>query len=283
MRNRRDFCTQVAGAVAGAFLANGSFATARGATLQGTPAGRRREVSIGGRRIKVVDVHAHHFVPEVLDVVRGTPLEAAFKGQAANKDRYLGPHWLEYMNKEGIDVMALNMNPWWYAADRDLARKIITLQNRKAAEWCARYPDRFVGMATAALQHPDLAAEQLEEGVNKYGMRGAPIGAFSRKRPAAPRRGSRHRENGLRHGLSVRLASGRRLHPERVVPQRCRQRSNPRREPGESPSDHVLTSSPPQPPAAPVGPTKHTKHTTSLNSHVFQAMKSRSKQDRVHA
>jgi aminocarboxymuconate-semialdehyde decarboxylase len=27
-----------------------------------------------------------------------------------------------------------------------------------------------------ALQHPDLAAEQLEEGVKKYGLRGAGIG-----------------------------------------------------------------------------------------------------------
>ena len=72
--------------------------------------------------------------------------------------------------------MALNMNPWWYAADRDLSRRICTLQNQKTAEWCARYPDRFVGMATVALQHPDLAAEQLEEGVKKLGMRGAPIG-----------------------------------------------------------------------------------------------------------
>ncbi len=27
-----------------------------------------------------------------------------------------------------------------------------------------------------ALQHPDLAAEQLEEGVKKYGLRGAAIG-----------------------------------------------------------------------------------------------------------
>ncbi len=37
-------------------------------------------------------------------------------------------------------------------------------------------PDRFVAFATVALQHPDLAAEQLEEGVRKYGLRGAAIG-----------------------------------------------------------------------------------------------------------
>src|SRR6266508_5976735 len=172
MPNRRDFFKNVAGATAGMYFANRGLAMA-GAAAQ---AAKRREVFVGGRRIKVIDVHAHHFIPEVLDVVKGTPLEAAAKGQAGNKDRYLGPHWLEYMDKEGIDMSTLNMNPWWYAADRDLARRIMTFQNQKTAEWVARYPDRFIGMATVALQHPDLAAEQLEEGVKKFGMRGAPIG-----------------------------------------------------------------------------------------------------------
>jgi aminocarboxymuconate-semialdehyde decarboxylase len=175
MRNRREFLINVAGATAGAFVAGGSFA---GMTLGAAqaPGGTRRRAMIGGRRITVVDIHAHHFVPEVIDIVRGTPLEMEFKGQAANKDRYLGPGWLQYMDKEGIDISVLNMNPWWYAADRDLARRVCDLQNEKTAEWVKRYPDRFVGMATCALQHPDLAAEQLEMGVKKLGFRGAPIG-----------------------------------------------------------------------------------------------------------
>lgn len=174
MPNRRDFLRNVAGATAGMVVGGRAFADAALAAGQAAPA--RRRATIGGRRITVVDIHAHHFVPEVIDLVRGTPLEAEFKGQAGNKLRYLGPHWLQYMDKEGIDIMALNMNPWWYAADRDLARRICDLQNQKTAEWCKRYPDRFVGMATVALQYPDLAAQQLEEGVKKMNMRGAPIG-----------------------------------------------------------------------------------------------------------
>ena len=39
-----------------------------------------------------------------------------------------------------------------------------------------QHPDRFVGMATLALQHPDLAAEQLDQAVRKLGLRGAAIG-----------------------------------------------------------------------------------------------------------
>src|SRR5437867_12462478 len=83
---------------------------------------------------------------------------------------------LRAMDEQGIDVEALSINPNWYAADRDLARQIIKLQNEKLAEACAANPERFVAFATVALQHPDLAAEQLEAGVKKYGLRGAGIG-----------------------------------------------------------------------------------------------------------
>ena len=38
------------------------------------------------------------------------------------------------------------------------------------------HPDRFAAMASVALQHPELAAEQLEDGVKRLGLRGASIG-----------------------------------------------------------------------------------------------------------
>src|SRR5205809_2982785 len=83
---------------------------------------------------------------------------------------------LRAMDEQGIDVEALSINPNWYAADRDLATQICRIQNEKLAEACAANPERFVAFASVALQHPDLAAEQLEEGVKKYGLRGAAIG-----------------------------------------------------------------------------------------------------------
>jgi aminocarboxymuconate-semialdehyde decarboxylase len=80
------------------------------------------------------------------------------------------------MDEQGIDVEALSINPYWYKADRDVARQLVSIQNEKLAQACAANPERFVAFATIALQHPDLAAEQLEEGVKKYGLRGAGIG-----------------------------------------------------------------------------------------------------------
>jgi aminocarboxymuconate-semialdehyde decarboxylase len=56
-----------------------------------------------------------------------------------------------------------------------LARRIVTIQNEKLAQWCAAHPDRFVGLASVALQHPDLAVEQLEEAVSRLRMRGVGI------------------------------------------------------------------------------------------------------------
>ena len=170
MRNRREFLINVAGATAGAFVVAGRLA---GMAAAQAPAARRRAM-IGGRRITVIDIHAHHFVPEVIDIVRGTPLEMEFKGQAGNKDRYLGPGWLQY-GQGGHRHLGAQHEPVVVRADRDLARRVCDLQNEKTAEWVKRYPDRFVGMATCALQFPDLAAEQLEYGVKKLNFAG-PIG-----------------------------------------------------------------------------------------------------------
>ena len=130
---------------------------------------RRREVVVNGTRVKTVDVHAHCAVPEAMALV-GRKVEAEGLLQSKMADR------LRAMDEQGIDVEALSINPYWYEADRDTAKTLIQLQNEKLAEICAAEPERFVAFASVALQHPDLAAEQLEEGVKKYNLRGAGLG-----------------------------------------------------------------------------------------------------------
>src|SRR2546426_5633062 len=80
------------------------------------------------------------------------------------------------MEGHGVDVADVSYTPDGYQVDRDVARELIRIQNEKLAEACAANPDRFVAFATVALQHPDLAAEQLEEGIKKYGLRGVSVG-----------------------------------------------------------------------------------------------------------
>jgi aminocarboxymuconate-semialdehyde decarboxylase len=130
---------------------------------------RRREVVVNGRRVKTIDVHAHCAVPEAMALMgQKLQTEALLMSRAADR--------LRAMDAQGIDVEALSINPYWYTADRDVARELIRIQNEKLAEACAANPERFVAFASVALQHPDLAAEQLEEGVKRYGLRGAGIG-----------------------------------------------------------------------------------------------------------
>src|SRR5262245_16831030 len=131
--------------------------------------GGRREVVVSGRRVKTVDVHAHCAVPEAMALM-GQTLEAPALLMSSTHDR------LAAMDAQGIDVEALSINPYWYKADREVARELIRIQNEKLAEFCAANPERFVAFASVALQHPDLAVEQLEDGVKKYGLRGAGLG-----------------------------------------------------------------------------------------------------------
>jgi aminocarboxymuconate-semialdehyde decarboxylase len=72
---------------------------------------------------------------------------------------------------------ALSINPAWYRAERDVVTEVIKIQNERLAEFCARYPERFVAFASVALQFPDLAVQQLVDGVKKLGLRGAAVGA----------------------------------------------------------------------------------------------------------
>ena len=177
MPNRREFLKDVAGVTAGMAVAGRGAAHAALGAFQAAPPARRR-VSIGGRRVTVIDVHAHTFVPEVWDLVKNTPLAATAKNNLTGAIA-LGPGTatrLEYMDKEGIDYQAINVNAWGYSADRALARDLIQLQNEKIALAVAAHPDRLVGMATVALQHPDLAADQLDYAVKRLGLRGAAIG-----------------------------------------------------------------------------------------------------------
>jgi aminocarboxymuconate-semialdehyde decarboxylase len=163
MVTRRDFVKTLAGTTAAFYV-------------QTPPA--PRQITLGGKRVRVVDVHAHCTVPGVAELLKGTPLES----RAADAGgRALGPDRIALIDRQGIDVQALSINGfWWYAADRELARQIVQAQNEGLAKWVAAHPDRFVAFASVALQHPDLAAEQLEHAVRRQGLRGAAIGGHVR-------------------------------------------------------------------------------------------------------
>lgn len=133
--------------------------------------GGRRQISVGGKRIKTIDVHAHCVIPKAM----------ALMGRKVADER--GPNIGEVgmirigeMDAQGIDVEAISINPSWYHLERDLAAEVAKINNESLAELCAVHPDRFVGFASLSLQAPDLAVQQLEHAVKKLGLRGAAIG-----------------------------------------------------------------------------------------------------------
>src|SRR6478672_9439083 len=130
---------------------------------------RRREVVVAGKRVKTVDIHAHCCVPKAMAVIKH-PLEAPGLLMEDTSTR------LAAMDAQGIDVECLSINPYWYRAGKDEAAELIRIQNETLVEFCAANPDRFVGFATAALQHPELAAEQVDYAVKKLGFRGVGVG-----------------------------------------------------------------------------------------------------------
>ena len=152
--NRRKFFKGAAGAVAGMFVLDGGKRNAKAAVRQ---AGR------------TIDFHAHCQIAGIREMMGGTT--------QADSPLTIGPDRLRAMDQMGIDLEVLSINPFWYAVDEGLAGRLIRAQNEGIADLCAAYDDRFVGLATVALQHPDLAAEQLEEGVKNLGLRGGSIGS----------------------------------------------------------------------------------------------------------
>jgi aminocarboxymuconate-semialdehyde decarboxylase len=176
MSNRRQFLKTLAGTTVGTTIVGwNGLESAFGAAQAAAPPAKRREVLVAGKRVKVVDVHAHAIIPEVADLVKGTKLMRS--NGPARGPQVLGPDRLRALDERGIDVQVLSINLfWWYAAERDLAAQIVKLHDEKLAAWCTAHPDRFAALSSVALQYPDLAAEQLEHAVKNLGLRGAAVG-----------------------------------------------------------------------------------------------------------
>ena len=142
MADRRQFLTSASGMLAGLLVSGWGGARA---ALQNPATVRRRTVTVGGRRIRTVDVHTHVVVPEASALLKGTPLDGrGSAGAGPGSRQVMGAERLPVMDAYGIDVQVLSINPFWYGADRALSTRLIELQNDALAGMCAAQPDRFV-------------------------------------------------------------------------------------------------------------------------------------------
>src|SRR5262252_4985634 len=113
----------------------------------GAQTSRRREVKVGGRRVKVIDVHAHCVIPEAYALLGLKVDDHRGPGIAE-----VGPRRIGEMDAQRSDVEARSINARWYRAERDLVAQVIKIQNEALAGFCARYPDRFVAFASVWFQ-----------------------------------------------------------------------------------------------------------------------------------
>ncbi|HET6308186.1 MAG TPA: amidohydrolase family protein [Rhodopila sp.] len=171
MTSRRQFLTTAALAgitFCGCGLKHPAQAAARPARLP---------VTVAGKRVRTIDVHSHCLFHEAAALLGNDEAASLTPPINNSQEAYLViEQRLKAMDSQAIDMEVLSINPFWYDKDRDLAAKIVTIQNEKLAELVAAHPDRFAAFASLTLQDPALAAQQLETAMKKQGLKGAAIG-----------------------------------------------------------------------------------------------------------
>src|SRR5262249_9210628 len=110
MRMHREFFEDTVGPMADIAFVGCCVTDAAEPPLPSSGATPRRQVVVGSRRVKTVDVHAHCAVPEAM---------ALMGSRVPSEGLHLGAERLRAMDAQGIDVEALSINPYWYTADRD--------------------------------------------------------------------------------------------------------------------------------------------------------------------
>jgi aminocarboxymuconate-semialdehyde decarboxylase len=134
-------------------------------------------VTVNGKRVKTVDVHAHCHFREAGALLGEEGFKLQVSAINGATETYIDlSQRLAAMDAQAVDMEILSINPFWYNRERDLAAQIVKLQNEKLAEFCAANSTRFAAFASLTLQAPDLAVQELETAVRKHGLKGAAIG-----------------------------------------------------------------------------------------------------------
>jgi aminocarboxymuconate-semialdehyde decarboxylase len=140
-----------------------------------------------------IDIHAHIVVPQAAALaqphVDGSRIPLAYFADDLSKeinaqqekdvrdvmtsiDRRLGD-----LDRMGIDIQVVAPAPGqcYYTIDSKIAESAHRLANDGVAEYCARKPDRFVGLGVVTLQEPGLAVRELDYVMGTLNLRGVEI------------------------------------------------------------------------------------------------------------
>jgi aminocarboxymuconate-semialdehyde decarboxylase len=147
-------------------------------------------------RAYTVDMHCHVMVPSIEKLVADRPQKLA---EPDLQLRLIGARSVEHnlrhmlpaaapkmvnlslrladMDRMGVDLQVISPSPgqYYYWADYELARELVRNQNEEISRVCRQHPQRLLGLGNVALQHPELAVEQLEYAVRDLGLKGVEI------------------------------------------------------------------------------------------------------------
>ena len=110
----------------------------------------RLPVMVKGKRIKTIDVHAHCFFQQAIDLMGEDAKNVPPPVKGVKEHFIVVEERLKEMDEMAIDMEVLSINPFWYRKDRDIAEAICKIKNEKLAELCASKPDRFAAFASLA-------------------------------------------------------------------------------------------------------------------------------------
>jgi aminocarboxymuconate-semialdehyde decarboxylase len=196
MRKRREFIKTMAGA-AGALMTGGELVSVASAQAPAAaPASRVGRVMVGGRRVRVIDVHCHWNVPGLPALnpnTAGRGGAAGGRGGGGGRGGAGGGRGggaaadpvatrLALMDARGVDIGMLSVNGfnWYDSDDRALVSRYMAAQDEGLSAVCKANPTRFVAVSSPSLQFPDLAAQQLERAMKELGLKGASVGGHCR-------------------------------------------------------------------------------------------------------
>jgi aminocarboxymuconate-semialdehyde decarboxylase len=140
-----------------------------------------------------IDIHAHIVIPQAaklaqphVDLSR-IPLahfaDAATREINAQQEKDIGEvmttidRRLFDLDRMGIDIQVVAPAPGqcYYSIDPKIAETAHRIANEGVAEYCARKPDRFVGLGVVTLQEPELAVRELDTIMGELKLKGVEI------------------------------------------------------------------------------------------------------------
>jgi len=136
-----------------------------------------------------IDVHAHIYSPEYLDLLEDAlagasgPLTEATKEVVQRKVRGNPAMWkveprLGLMDHLEVDLQVLSLSlPQAYEGEPAVRRKLARTSNDYFAELVARYPGRFLAFASLPLPDVDASLAELARCMDELGMSGVCLGS----------------------------------------------------------------------------------------------------------